>query len=379
MKREKAFKLADPGFAKFVRKPQDESPATPKQVLSGGTETYGMESSILWLVLVDKKVLLLSLNTGAPEYPGQSKLPVSQAIDIWSLGCVFSLAATWIILGRRGVRQFQVMRQLAIKELQPRHPPNTSINTALEPPQGDHFHDGHQVLQDVTTWHAYLRTVLRKSDTITSQVLDLVDKQMLLGSAERRITATKLCSKLDLILTSRPESNTSRLPNTIVTALGEYAFTRDLRRPSSFERPLRTTYRQPLWPDQNSRVQRRAWLENEDPNQRPAPTPTPTPNDTAGRMKTVETPERMLSDPGIPTTPRRSRRRVPKKTHSPINVFQARQALDVQRKEKTSFSKILHRTKQDEFQDGLLTSYFQGARDIVGHLNNLNLPISPLT
>ena len=38
---EKAFKLADPGFAKFVRKPQHESQAIPKQVLEGGTETYG--------------------------------------------------------------------------------------------------------------------------------------------------------------------------------------------------------------------------------------------------------------------------------------------------------------------------------------------------
>lgn len=41
MRTEKAFKLADPGFAKFDRKPQVESREVPKQILEGGTETYG--------------------------------------------------------------------------------------------------------------------------------------------------------------------------------------------------------------------------------------------------------------------------------------------------------------------------------------------------
>ena len=38
---ESTFKLADPGFAKFVKKSQDESTEVPKHNLSGGTETYG--------------------------------------------------------------------------------------------------------------------------------------------------------------------------------------------------------------------------------------------------------------------------------------------------------------------------------------------------
>ena len=42
---EKAFKLADPGFAKFIPKPQHNSQAIPKQVLEGGTETYGAYSA----------------------------------------------------------------------------------------------------------------------------------------------------------------------------------------------------------------------------------------------------------------------------------------------------------------------------------------------
>ena len=34
------FKLADPGFAKFVKKSQEESIEVPKQHLSSRTETY---------------------------------------------------------------------------------------------------------------------------------------------------------------------------------------------------------------------------------------------------------------------------------------------------------------------------------------------------
>ena len=39
---EKAFKLADPGFAKFIGKNQHASHALPKATLWGGTKSYGM-------------------------------------------------------------------------------------------------------------------------------------------------------------------------------------------------------------------------------------------------------------------------------------------------------------------------------------------------
>ena len=40
-KNENKFKLADPGFAKFVKKSPKEPRDVPKQYLEGGTETYG--------------------------------------------------------------------------------------------------------------------------------------------------------------------------------------------------------------------------------------------------------------------------------------------------------------------------------------------------
>ena len=144
---------------------------------------------------------------------------MSQAIDIWSLGCVFSLAATWIALDYVGLHQFDQVRQLAIiKQAQAR-----SQNQAVEGSQGDHFHNGHRVLEDVTNWHICLRAVLRKTDTITSHVLDLVDQDMLLGSAEQRINASRLCSRLDLILKSSSQASEPQLPDTIKAVLEEVA------------------------------------------------------------------------------------------------------------------------------------------------------------
>ena len=35
------FKLADPGFAKFINKTEDRTENVPREYLLGGTETYG--------------------------------------------------------------------------------------------------------------------------------------------------------------------------------------------------------------------------------------------------------------------------------------------------------------------------------------------------
>lgn len=53
VQKESTFKLADPGFAKFVKKSQEESTEVPKQKLLGGTETYGR-----WLPFPGQRFLL---------------------------------------------------------------------------------------------------------------------------------------------------------------------------------------------------------------------------------------------------------------------------------------------------------------------------------
>lgn len=61
---------------------------------------------------------------------------------------------------------------------------------------GDSFHDGSEVLPEVTHWHRYLRRVARNSDSFTHRVLDLVDKKMLVGQVELRAEAAEICKLL---------------------------------------------------------------------------------------------------------------------------------------------------------------------------------------
>jgi hypothetical protein len=114
---------------------------------------------------------------------------------MWSLGCVLSEAATWIVLGRTGVRQYILLRQRAVE---------SALARALD--QGakldkapykhvykkDCFHDGHRLLPEITEWHTFLRSVLRPTDMMTRKVLDLIDKQLFMD-ASTRSDAKKVC------------------------------------------------------------------------------------------------------------------------------------------------------------------------------------------
>ncbi|KAI9767404.1 MAG: hypothetical protein M1839_004508 [Geoglossum umbratile] len=192
------FKLADPGFAKFERRGDKGL----KQILEGGTETYGAPESHL-------------------GRRGASGI-VTQSIDIWSLGCVFSIAASWVVLGYPGIPQFHKMRQNAIDKLVAEQNPGSSTRNgvpSLIP--GDYFHDGEKVLADVLEWHKFLRNGLRKTDTITDRVLNLIEGKMLLVG-EKRVSAENLCNDLGTILAqSRSESRIPTPPETIIEALLE--------------------------------------------------------------------------------------------------------------------------------------------------------------
>jgi hypothetical protein len=154
--------------------------------------------------------------SGAPEcHPGPSKqIHVPRSIDIWSLGCVFSVAASWVVLGTQGIQQFTYVRQRAISKAH-------DLNFRIKPgePKGDHFHDGTEVLQDVKYWHNHLRKTCRRTDTITSQMLDLVDRKMLRGNAKERIEASKLCEEMEQILSKSHEATQDSLPESLKEAL----------------------------------------------------------------------------------------------------------------------------------------------------------------
>ncbi|KAE9961977.1 hypothetical protein BLS_001043 [Venturia inaequalis] len=165
-----SFVLADFGFARFQKNStkSDDEPAL--ETLTGGTVTYG-----------------------APETDairrGEALLKsVMQTIDIWSFGCVLSMAATWVVFGFQGIIDYEAVRRRAISVLRDNDEPG--------PVADDAFHNGTRVLSKVLTWHAYLRENMRKSDVTTERVLNLIEKHMLLEDPRARIDSAMLCSKL---------------------------------------------------------------------------------------------------------------------------------------------------------------------------------------
>ncbi|KAI1122268.1 hypothetical protein F5Y10DRAFT_271233 [Nemania abortiva] len=161
------FKLADPGEAREKTVWGPSSGEVPKIQVPGGTRSFAAPEKFTYRP--DRLV--------EPE--------VTQGSDIWSLGCVFSVAATYVVLGKEGVKQYRLLRQRAIE----------SLGIGI----GDPFHDKEKVLSAVSDWHRYLRNTIRKDDCYTAKVLDLVDSRMLIIPGENRISGAALSQELKAI------------------------------------------------------------------------------------------------------------------------------------------------------------------------------------
>ncbi|KAL1793591.1 hypothetical protein ACET3X_008573 [Alternaria dauci] len=160
------LKLADFGFSSFAPVIEGHGGSEPRDIVRGFTDTYGAPE------------------VSRMKQPDGTLTGVSQAIDAWSFGCVLSVAATWIVLGFQGVRQYERLRQLA--------PANNKDGVAF-----DRFHDGSDVLPEVEKWHEYLRGHLRLSDTTTGLVLDLIQLKLLRANPAVRHNMEDLCEKLE--------------------------------------------------------------------------------------------------------------------------------------------------------------------------------------
>ena len=109
------------------------------------------------------------------------------------------------------------MREIAIEKIIAKN------QTPLVFTQGDYFHNGKRVLEDVIGWHKMLRGSLRITDTITNRVLDLVDGKMLLEDPLERIDSKSLCNELMRISDDTRAGAISHrpLPESIMQALLE--------------------------------------------------------------------------------------------------------------------------------------------------------------
>jgi hypothetical protein len=329
----------------------------------------------------------------------------SQTIDTWSLGCVFSIAATWVVLGYQGIQQFNRIREKSIQKLvrdQQKLPAAQRTNPKLT--AGDYFHDGIRVLPDVLGWHSVLRSALRQTDTVTGQVLDLVDQKLLLEKPALRLTAGGICLELKEILEraqnqpriemsatieeflrevdddalSKPRDSSSLGPP---ATLGKSLTIIEARKSKLKQLPImKTTHRSQVLRSTFSQQHFRS--EPEEPTitsspRAPSPPPTMTgmmqdPNRTFSqspesqipayghdsRPSTVVHTRQSTSYPSIasPTRPRMPRRSKTSARPGHQNVFQAREEVEIRGKAKGLFG--------GEQKDKLLERHF-GNRDIV--------------
>ena len=118
------------------------------------------------------------------------------------------MAATWVILGPQGTYQYNLIREKALgnllKTAAPDHPLLRYRHqfSSARPESLDCFHNGTGVLKEVTGWHVLLRNSCRKTDTITPEIIDLIDQLMLLEDPESRIDAQSLHDRLKAIVES---------------------------------------------------------------------------------------------------------------------------------------------------------------------------------
>lgn len=215
------FKLADPGEARFVIAQNTAGPSGT--VIAGGTRTYGKSFPLkhdLLGVIILTFIYLSAAPEKAPYLEHLNALPekILPNSDVWSLGCVFSIAATYVVLGTQGVLQFDEVRRL--DEVRRRQ----NANSSRSPQQRnwpDAFYDGGEVRKVVTEWHTYLRQAARGTDRLTAEILDLIDKHVLVPQ-DRRWNADQFSSGLETLINDLSISEVeSEVPSEIEELLQE--------------------------------------------------------------------------------------------------------------------------------------------------------------
>jgi hypothetical protein len=107
----------------------------------------------------------------------QTARPVNPKKDVWSLGCVFSEAVVWCVLGVSGLQDYRDKRKAETAILR-------KLNRTA---YSGCFHDGAQVLPIVQHMHDRVRKQRGQYDLIINDILPIIEE--MLSPVEQRQTA----------------------------------------------------------------------------------------------------------------------------------------------------------------------------------------------
>jgi serine/threonine protein kinase len=170
------------------------------------------------------------MKEGAPEcYRGdesqhRTTRNIGQAVDIWSLGCVFSEFAQWIAQGKKGLQRYRVSRQESIASVAPSHQDPGC------------FHDTRKVLKIVKDTHEDLFKHVRIDDFMMRPVIKKMVEEMLY-EADGRPTASQLCYKAQKIVEqAEKELQQSQAPRKLSRSSTMQSWELNHQRPSHLKR-----------------------------------------------------------------------------------------------------------------------------------------------
>ncbi|KAL0783479.1 hypothetical protein CaCOL14_001384 [Colletotrichum acutatum] len=156
-----------------------------------------------------------------------------QKADIWSLGCVMSVAATWMTLGRKGVRKFSANRQTkAGKRFD-----NSFFEVSGDQEKGTRV----KLKAAVSHWISRLRRA-PKASPFTQDLLDLIQDKMLEVDGSKRISCAGVVSTLEKMYENQPPPTLAPHFNSSYSSTGshnsEYDEMINFSLPTSFTEPL---------------------------------------------------------------------------------------------------------------------------------------------
>lgn len=127
---------------------------------------------------------------------------ISSAADIWSMGCILSEVAAWVVLGEPGRQEYAKERRNEIR----------NFHTFKGSNYSDCFHNGSEALVAVRAMHDRIAKSRQPSDNVTPDILDIVEKKMLVWNPVERWEAKSLMERFQQILAERDSADPPSTP-----------------------------------------------------------------------------------------------------------------------------------------------------------------------